>query len=284
MIGEKANHQTRFKDGKNSCKSWNVVPTVEPGVTKDELISVSADGSVAISSALGERVRHTPSNDRLREKTGWLEEFTDGLVGRGSKSSGCDPEYPPETPLPNPLLSNRKKGSTHNLFKHFSKKPNCEVCRHMKIFESFLQSESGKRGCPPTERDKIRWYFRTADHKMLNEERESRLHHRHATEEPDWLLNGTRERPSKAYGGRLNQRRSKYGTQTILWNLSKLVKTCFGTIVHRHVTTLHVARLLVQQAQDPWRCCHLVSHLACLHLRLLYLCSLCRLHCYQHFW
>ena len=256
MIGEKANHQTWFKDGKNSCKSWNVVPTVEPGVTKDELISVSADGSVAISSALGERVRHTPSNDRLREKTGWLEEFTDGLVGRGSKSSGCDPEYPPETPLPNPLLSNRKRLNTQ-FVQAFFKEAKLRGLQAHENFRELLAEWIRKARMPPTERDKIRWYFRTADHKMLNEERESRLHHRHATEEPDWLLNGTRERPWKAYRGRLNQIRSKYGTQTILWNLSKLVKTCFGTIVHRH--RHHPPRCLVtivQQAQDPWRCCH----------------------------
>ena len=49
------------------------------------------------SSASGNRVRQTA--DRLRDMPEWLEEFTEGLVDRNSKSSGSEREHPPETPL-----------------------------------------------------------------------------------------------------------------------------------------------------------------------------------------
>ena len=61
-----------------------------------------------------------------------LEEFTEGLVDRNSRSLGCDPEHPPEKPLLKPLPSHRK-GGNHNLCTHFPKDPNCEICMRTKI-------------------------------------------------------------------------------------------------------------------------------------------------------
>ena len=91
------------------------MPLVAPGVTKDEVISVSADGSAEVSrsSASGDRVRHTASGVRLRDMPEWLEEFTEGLVDRDSKSSGSDREHLSETPLPQ--LSPQKTRKTHSI-------------------------------------------------------------------------------------------------------------------------------------------------------------------------
>ena len=66
------------------CKFDNFVPIGAPGVTKDEIISVSADGSAETgrSSASGDRVRPTASGNRLRNMPERLQEFTTGLVDR----------------------------------------------------------------------------------------------------------------------------------------------------------------------------------------------------------
>ena len=67
--GKKGNHQTYSGLGFFiPCSSDNVLPFVAPGVTKDEIISASADRSAETSrtSALGNRVRQTASGNRLR--------------------------------------------------------------------------------------------------------------------------------------------------------------------------------------------------------------------------
>ena len=87
MIGKTTNHQTCLRlanvfPGNHT----NFGPNVAPRVTKHEVISVSAT-----------EARQTV--DRLRDMPEWLEEFTEGLVDRNSKSFGSEREHPPETPL-----------------------------------------------------------------------------------------------------------------------------------------------------------------------------------------
>ena len=56
-----------------------------------------------------------------------------GVAGERFKNTcGGDREQLPETHPPQPLPSNRK-GGEHNLFTHFPKDPNCEICRRTKI-------------------------------------------------------------------------------------------------------------------------------------------------------
>ena len=55
-----------------------------PGVTKEEIISISTDGSAerSRSAALGDLVRQTRSSDRFRDMPQSSQEFTEGLVDR----------------------------------------------------------------------------------------------------------------------------------------------------------------------------------------------------------
>ena len=85
-----------------------------------------------------------------------------------SESSGSDRTQPPETPLPEPLPSNRKRGK-HNRFTHFPNDPNCYICRRTKVARAPCrrnpENQDGHLPRATNVGDII-----TVDHQILNEE------------------------------------------------------------------------------------------------------------------
>ena len=84
----------------------------------------------------------------------------------------------PSAPPPAKPTSNKAWGK-HNSSTHFCKDPNCEVCRRPKVTRAPCKRN------PDDWSDRIEIAARfgdtkTADHKVLNEEQESRMHHNHA--------------------------------------------------------------------------------------------------------
>ena len=78
-----------------------------------------------------------------------------------------------------PARPSNKAGGKNNLFTHFPKDPVCDVCKRTKI------TRAPCRRNPESREDRIPEATqygdaRAGDHKVLNEENESRLHHRHA--------------------------------------------------------------------------------------------------------
>ena len=77
-----------------------------------------------------------------------------------------------------PSHTNRA-GGRHNLFTHFPKDTNCRVCRRSKVTTAPCTRNSDDRA----DRIKVAERFGdkiTADHKILTEEQEARMHHKYA--------------------------------------------------------------------------------------------------------
>ena len=73
----------------------------------------------------------------------------------------------------------RKLTGRHNAFTLFLKDPNCEVCELTRTTGAPCRNRPEAGGCCTRHPPKFS-NARTADHQFLNEERESRLHHRYA--------------------------------------------------------------------------------------------------------
>ena len=116
----------------------------------------------------------------------WLQPFTERFSTGSSCSTGVSPTdvatpppalppsaYPPATPTSN------TSGGNRNLFTHFPKDPNCEVCRSKKLRERRAEEiltiwRDRDKDCR-----KIGDII-TTDHEVFDEEQESRLHHKYA--------------------------------------------------------------------------------------------------------
>ena len=102
--------------------------------------------------------------DRRTHQNGWRK-FTENLVEPKSTSSGSDRRDPPEPPRPGPPPATAPKGK-HNLFTHFPKDPNCEICKRTKATRAACRRNSQSHVHRATKFG----YILTADHKVLNEE------------------------------------------------------------------------------------------------------------------
>ena len=202
------------KNGKNNiCKTDNFVPLVVPRfsadsesssfstsqsqesssedahlVSENKAASSSSSGSVSEQSdeqatkRLGQDFLQTHNQQKKRDDKknsdepladipDWLTEFKDNLVEElhapAHSSPGTDLELPVEVAI---------KSRKHNIFTHFPKERNCEVCLRTKITRAPCRTRTGE-AIPRVEKfgDLI-----TADHKVLNEGRESRDNHRYA--------------------------------------------------------------------------------------------------------
>ena len=140
---------------------------VVPGVKTSTQISRSDADAASV-----DRVP-TTSGDQKQEILDWLQPFTEGLVEAESGSSGSAGETIPPHIAARP---SNKSGGKHKLFTHFPKDRGCKrtnitgaPCRR--------NPESREDGIPRA--TKV-WDVITADHKVLNEETESRSHHWYA--------------------------------------------------------------------------------------------------------
>ena len=111
----------------------------------------------------------------LRGLREWLDKFTENLVEE------------PDIPEPRPEV----KSATHNVFTHFRKDPNCEVCRRTNITKAPCRKRIGN-SIPCAEKFGD---LTTADHKVLNEDGESRNSHRYAVIVQDLATQWTQAYP-----------------------------------------------------------------------------------------
>ena len=88
-----------------------------------------------------------------------------------------------ETHVPHILLKEkvmlqkwRHKKRTHSMFSHFPKDRNCDICLRTKITRALCRGRIGE----PVSRAEMCDDLITADHKVLNEQGESRNNHRYA--------------------------------------------------------------------------------------------------------
>ena len=129
--------QTPFfqKRGKfTPCKCDNFVPIVIPGLSKKIHLTSSEEESAESIKELTPDEQETTlaSRSRLQDLPEWVKEFKENLVEPKPTSSDSDSRDPPEPPRPDPLPSAKPNGK-HNLFTHFPKDPNCEICKRTKI-------------------------------------------------------------------------------------------------------------------------------------------------------
>ena len=167
------------KIGKNKENSYEWKDKPLPTLTKDGTYSLQVGKCVPIV-VLGVSV-HT-DRQQLREteskmfQTG-LQPVMEGLVEGESGSSGSGEAITKTLPPHIPARPSNKSGGRHNLFIHFQTDPSCEKCKRTRI------TRVPCRRSPAHREDRIPRATNfgdvvTADHKVLNEENESRLHHR----------------------------------------------------------------------------------------------------------
>ena len=161
--------------------------------------------------------------------------------GGSSNSTDVSPgdvETPPPVLLPSvhppAKPSSNRAGGKHNFFTHFPKDPNCEVCRRTKVTRAPCKRHTDERA----DRKKMGERFGdmiTADHKVLNEGQESRMHYKYRGLCKTWRLNGFKVIHAKPYQFRRRREISKHSyverrtpdqiMRTILWSVLKPV-TC----------------------------------------------------------
>ena len=109
----------------------------------------------------------------------WLQPFTEGLVEGESGPSSSAGETIPNTPRNVPARPSNKSGGKRNLFVHFRRTPdviNANTQKSQELAaEGILKVEKTRYHKQQKLEDTI-----AAHHKVLNEENESRLHHRYA--------------------------------------------------------------------------------------------------------
>ena len=177
------------------CKTDNFVPPVVPEVSSSTGTCSSSTSSLQASSFTSPETEGSdepapgkwrPENqkqnkkkddnrdaeERLRDLLEWLEEFTDNLETQkrllpAHISQDSDSQRPTKV---------AERSRKHNIFTHFQKDRNCEVCMRTKITKAPCRRRTGE-AVPRAEKfgDLI-----TADQKVLNEESESRNNHRYA--------------------------------------------------------------------------------------------------------
>ena len=147
-----------------------------------------------------------------------------------------------------------KRSRKHNIFTHFPKDRNCEICQRTKITRALCRRRNG--GAVPRAAnfgDVI-----TADQKVLKSESRNNQRcvvvvHDLATQ---WIqcypsktkLRRKRKRVRKSSSNRQKSQRSF--TLTILWNLQNLVKTYLGIIGRQHLIDPRPTELPKEQYEE----------------------------------
>ena len=160
------------KKGKfTPCKCDNFVPIVIPGLSKKIHLTSSEEESAESIKELTPDEQETTlaSRSRLQDLPEWVKEFKENLVEPKPTSSDSDSRDPPEPPRPDPLPSAKPNGK-HNLFTHFPKDRNCEICKRTKITRAACRRFSKSHLLRAINFGDVL----TADHKIPNEDGESR--------------------------------------------------------------------------------------------------------------
>ena len=172
-------------------------PEVSPASENKAAASSSSDSVLERSDELAtgklgqESLRSDmkDENDPLADLPFWLQDFTDDLIPTEVQapthiSQDSDSEH---------STTVATKSRKHSIFSHFPKDRNCDACMRSKITKASCRRRTGK-ALPQTETfgDSI-----TADHKVLNEGRESRDNHRYAVVVQDLATQWIQSYPCK---------------------------------------------------------------------------------------
>ena len=143
----------------------------------------------------------------------------------------------------------------HSVYTHFPKDRNCEICNRTKITKAPCRRRNGE-AVPRA--DKF-GDLRTADHKVLSDNCESRTNHRYAVVVQDLATQWIQAYPCKTKTSQETQRslqkflepeRNPKVTLTIPWNSAKLVKISPGIIARLHHTDRRLMVLLKEQCAE----------------------------------
>ena len=161
----------------------------------------------------------------------WLQEFWENLVDDRDLERRDSHAKSPHEPSWVPTPTRREDLGKHNVYTHFAKDRNCEICQRPKITRALCRRRSG--GAVP--RAEIFGDLITADHKVLSEGCESRNNHRYAVVVQDLATRWIQSYPCK------NKNFSR--------NRKELAKVP-GT---REETKSHLHWLFLGIWQIPWR-------------------------------
>ena len=172
----------------------------------------------------------------------WLQEFRENLVDDRAPERGDSPASSSHEVSSEPTFKRREDLGKHNVYTHFPKDRNCEICRRTQITRAPCRRRIGGA----VHRAENFGVLITADHKVLSESCESRNNRRYAIVVQDLATQWIHSYPCKTktlrkHKGVCKSSWSRIGspksfTLTIPWNLAKLVKILPGIIVRHHRT------------------------------------------------
>ena len=233
-----------FKFNYCECNTDNHIPLVVPGVQKTD----------DQTQDLKDRKQTRAVDDRAlqveREVPEWLQPFTEGVTRESSSSTDVSPA---DVAVPSRQHFFILRILQHNLHQTkqeentiyslvFPTDPNCEVCRRTKV----TRAPCTRNPDDPSDRITFAEDFGdmiTTDHKVLNEEQESRLHRTYAVivlrprDSMDSKLSmqnqsssGDAEESSDTLTFRRKSRIQLYGQFSIIWDFKKIKKPAWSWI------------------------------------------------------
>ena len=187
----------------------------------------------------------------------WLQEFSEILVDEEIPLQGGSHASSSHEASLEPTTKRREDLGKHNVYTHFPKDRNCEICKRTKITRAPCRRRKGE-AVPRAVNfgDLI-----TADHKVLSDNCESRNNHRYAVVvHRIWPPNRSsriraktrlQKKPREASRSSWNPRgNQKSFTLTIPWNSAKLVKISPGIIARLHHTDRRLMVLPKEQCAE----------------------------------
>ena len=170
-MGQRSKPHLTKQGKKILCKTENFVPLVVPGTsstsgTSSSSTSLPQDSSSTSSSPTA--IHQKPQNKNRKRDTEFTENLEDTeMPAPAHISQDSDSERPAKVVT---------KSTKHRIYTHFPKDRNCEVCLRNKMTRAPCRRRTGE--APP--RAEKFGDLKTTDHKVLNEEGESRNKHRYA--------------------------------------------------------------------------------------------------------
>ena len=175
----------------------------------------------------------------------WLQEFREILVDDEIPLQGGSHASSSHEASLEPTTMRREDLGKHNVFSHFPKDRNCEICKRTKITRVPCRRRNGE-AVPRAINfgDLI-----TADHKVLSDNCESRNNHRYAVVVQDLATQWIQAYPCKNKTSQERGNRKSF-TLTIPWNSAKLVKIFPGIIARLHHTDRRLMVLRKEQCAE----------------------------------
>ena len=204
-------------------------------------MTLSRQGSHCSTSSSSSSSSPTASDTKTREREDRIESDISPVTVSTTvdeRSEHGDPHASSSHEVSlEPTTKRREDLGKHNVYTHFPKDRNCEICQRTKITRAPCRRRNGE-AVPRAVNfgDLI-----TADHKVLSDNCESRNNHRYAVVVQDLATQWIQSYPCKTKTSQETQRSLQKFLEpngkpkvTIPWNLAKLVKILPGIIARLH--------------------------------------------------